>query len=127
MESQAPWGPRQKKSGSAGRGPADPLAFVRCLRPDLALGGWGARKPSKPRTDLTRHDSEYLRALRRALDHKPAEKRHYLKYFVTSGFGRRGRFRSPGEPSVSRLSPAWRPSSKPWPFGLLRPCRRRPG
>ena len=37
---------RQKKSGSARRGPADPLAFVECLRPVLALGGWGARKPS---------------------------------------------------------------------------------
>src|SRR6516164_1830324 len=37
---------RQKKRGPAGRGPADPLAFVRCLRPVLALGGWGARKPS---------------------------------------------------------------------------------
>ncbi len=45
----------QKKSGSAGRGPADPLAIARCLRSVLALGGWGARKPSKPRTDPTRH------------------------------------------------------------------------
>ena len=46
----------RKKSGPARRGPADPLAFVRYHRPDLALGGWGARKPSEPRTDLTWHD-----------------------------------------------------------------------
>jgi hypothetical protein len=35
-----------KKSGSARRGPADPLALVKCIRLVLALGGWGARKPS---------------------------------------------------------------------------------
>jgi hypothetical protein len=39
-------GLKSKKSGSTGRGPADPLAVVGCLRSIVALGGWGARKPS---------------------------------------------------------------------------------
>ena len=35
-----------KKSGPAGRGPADPLACVAIFRSDLALGGWGAKTPN---------------------------------------------------------------------------------
>jgi hypothetical protein len=75
--------PQAKKSGSARRGPADPLAFVECIRLVLALGGWGARKPSSPQTDSTGALSPYDPPLRHALDDKLAKLRHLVKKILS--------------------------------------------
>src|SRR3984957_19120773 len=69
----------QKKSGSARRGPADPLAFVEFISVRLGARGLGGKK-----TELTAYLfhgalSEYDHPLRHALDHKLAKTRHFVK------------------------------------------------
>ena len=72
---------RKKKSGSARRGPADPLAFVECISIRLGARGLGGKK-----TELTAkrfHGAlvKYGRPLRHALDDKLAKLRHAVKKF----------------------------------------------
>ena len=71
--------PCGQKSGSARRGPADPLAFVECISVRLGARGLGGKK-----TELTANRfhgalSEYGRPLRHALDDKLAKTRHFVK------------------------------------------------
>ena len=48
---------RAKKERIGWEGARRSASLTRYLRSVLALGGWGARKPSKPRTDLAWHQS----------------------------------------------------------------------
>jgi hypothetical protein len=74
---------RTKKSGSARRGPADPLAFVEFISIRLGARGLGGKK-----TELTAkrfHGAlcEYGRPLRHALDDKLAKTRHFVKNYLS--------------------------------------------
>jgi hypothetical protein len=69
----------QKKSGSARRGPADPLAFVECISIRLGARGLGGKKTELTAKRFHGALSEYGCPLRHALDDKLAKTRHFVK------------------------------------------------
>jgi hypothetical protein len=64
-----------KKSGSAGRGPADPLAVVGCLRSVVRSGAGGQENRAAANRSYAA-ELHYDIALRRPLDDKLAKLRH---------------------------------------------------
>ena len=72
---------RAKKSGSARRGPADPLAFVEFISIRLGARGLGGKKTELTANRFHAAQLQYAPPLRHALDDKLAKLRHLVKKF----------------------------------------------